>query len=134
MSFSVNYLAVIVATIAAGALSALWYSVLVAGPVAALRRGDPTIARRDPGPPLIALSIVANLVAAWGMAVVIESTGGPTIAHGLLVAAFAWLAFAMPPLTVIHTFGFRRPGFVVLDGGAWLLTFLASGAIIGAFG
>ncbi|MGD9739227.1 MAG: DUF1761 domain-containing protein [Bauldia sp.] len=135
MDFAVNYLAVLVATVAAAIVSAAWYSFIFAGAVNALRAGDATIAGRTPGPPLILLSVIANLVAAFILAVFLETLfGTPTIGNGLLVAALAWLGFSATTMTVIQTFGYRAPGFLLVDGLQWLLVLLVLGAIIGAFG
>jgi hypothetical protein len=135
MDFSVNYLAVAVATVAAAIVSALWYSGLFAAKVNALRAGDPTIAGRTPGPGLIGLSVIANLVAAFILAVFLESLfATPTIADGLFTAALAWLGFSATTLTVIQTFGYRASGFVLVDGGQWLAVLLVMGAVLGAFG
>lgn len=136
MDFSVNYVAVLVATVAAAIVSAAWYSFLFAAQVNTLRAADLQIAGRTPGPPLIALSVIANLVAAFVLAVLIESIFGAEadIVDGLLTAALCWAGFAMTALTVIHTFGFRHAGFVVVDGGQWLLVLLVMGVVIGAFG
>ena len=135
MDFSVNYIAVLVATIAAAVVSAAWYSFALAAQVNALRSGDATIAGRAPGPGLIALSIIANLIAAWVLAVFLESLfGDATIAQGLMTAGLAWLGFSVTTMTVIQTFGYRAPGFIFVDGGQWLIVLLVMGAVIGAFG
>jgi hypothetical protein len=135
MDFSINYVAVLVATVAAAIVSAAWYSFIMAGPVNALRAGDPTISGRQPGPPLILLSVLANLVAAFVLAVFLETLfATPDIGNGLLVAALAWLGFSATTMTVIQTFGFRAPGFLWVDGAQWLIVLLVMGAVIGAFG
>jgi hypothetical protein len=136
MEFSVNYVAVLVATVAAAIASAAWYSFLFAAQVNTMRAADLQIAGRAAGPPLIALSVVANLIAAFVLAVLIESIFGPEadVVDGLITAALCWLGFAMTALTVIHTFGYRHRAFVVVDGGYWLVVLLLMGVVIGAFG
>ncbi|MCW5718529.1 MAG: DUF1761 domain-containing protein [Bauldia sp.] len=135
MHFSINFVAVLAATVGAAVVSAAWYSFIMAGPVNALRAGDPTIRGRQPGPPLILLSVLANLVAAFVLAVLLESLfGTPGIGDGLLVAALAWLGFSATTMTVIQTFGFRAPGFLWVDGAQWLIVLLVMGAVMGAFG
>lgn len=134
MDFAVNYLAVSVATIAAAMLSAAWYSGIFAAQVKALRAGDLVIAGRQPGPPLIMLSVLANLIAAFVLAVLLKSIyGDASIGEGLLVAALVWLGFSFTTMTVIQTFGFRASGFLLADGGQWLVVLAAMGAILGAF-
>lgn len=135
MDFAVNYVAVLVATAAAAIVSAAWYSFIFAGAVNALRSGDATIAGRNPGPALILLSVIANLVAAFVLAVFLETIfGTPSVGDGLLVAALAWIGFSATTMTVVQTFGYRAPAFLLVDGLQWLVVLLVMGAVIGAFG
>ena len=107
----------------------------MAGAVNALRAADPTISGRQPGPPLILLSVLANLIAAFVLAVFLGTLfAAPDIGDGLIVGALAWLGFSATTMTVIQTFGFRAPGFLWVDGGQWLIVLLVMGAVIGAFG
>src|SRR5687768_13116231 len=62
LNFGVNYLAVLVAAIAGVVVNALWYTTVLKSQVTALRKGDATIAGRDPAPPMYAIAIAGQLV------------------------------------------------------------------------
>ena len=134
MNFAVNYLAVLVAAVAGAIINAAWYSGIFARQVNALRAVDPTIAGRAPAPPLYAVAIAAQLIMAFTLAVFLETLGFTGWGNGMMVGFFAWLGFSVTSLAVVQTFGYRKPMFTVIDGGNWLVTLLAMGAIIGAFG
>jgi hypothetical protein len=133
MNLSVNYLAVLLAAVAGVAINALWYSVILKGQVDALRKGDPTIAGRQPAPPMYAVAILAQLVMAWVLAVIMKMTGLFGLVGGMIVAGFCWLGFTITALSVIHTYGYRNRAFILVDGACWLITALVMGAILGAW-
>jgi hypothetical protein len=133
MNFAVNYLAVLVAAVAGVVLNALWYSVILKAQVAKIRAADATIAGRDPAPPLYALAMAAQFVMAFVLAVVLRSGGLSGIGGGMITGAFLWLGFTITAMSVVHTFGYRQPAFVLIDGANWLIAALAMGAILGAW-
>ncbi len=134
LNFAVNYLAVVVAAAAGVVINALWYSAILKAQVSALRKADATIAGRDPAPPLYGIAIAGQLICAFVLAVMLRSLGMTDVVGGLTVAALVWLGFAITAMAQVHTFGYRQPGFVIVDGGNWLIAMLAMGAILGAFG
>ena len=134
MNFAVNYGAVVGAALAGALITAAWYSGIFARVVNDLRAADATIAGRAPAPPLYTVALAAQLVMAFTLAVFLKTLGFTGWASGALVGFFAWLGFTITALAVVHTFGYRKPMFVVVDGGNWLVTLLAMGAILGAFG
>ena len=133
MNFTVNYLAVIVAAIAGVAINALWYSVVLKAQVGVLRKGDATIAGRDPAPPMYAVAIIGELLMAFVLAVVLKTAGITGVAGGLGLGALLWLGFTVNALAQVQTFGYRSRGFILVDGANWLLAALAMGAILGAW-
>jgi hypothetical protein len=134
MEFTVNPVAVIVAAIAGIALSALWYTLLLAGPTRVARALDKQIGGLDPPVKFIPVAMVGNLFAAFVLAVVLESAGADTVAAGLLAGALAGIGIALPVVTQIHLYGFRPPMFIPIDGGEWIAALVLMGGIIGAFG
>jgi hypothetical protein len=129
MNFAINYLAVIVAAVAAVVINALWYSVILKAQVSALRAGDPTIAGRDTAPPMYGVAIAGQLLMSFVVAVVIKSAGVTGIGGGVLTGFILWLGLSIPPIAQVHVFGYRNPGFVLVDGAAWLI----NACVIGAF-
>src|SRR5262245_17193475 len=134
MNFAVNYLAVIVAAIVGIGLSALWYTVLWAGPNRTARALDKQIGGVDPPVALIPYAMVGNLLAAFALAVILESTGAVNIANGLVAGALVGIGIALPVAAQIHLYGFRPRTFIPMDAGEWIVALVLMGAVIGAFG
>ncbi|MEO6394513.1 MAG: DUF1761 domain-containing protein [Devosia sp.] len=134
MNFDLNYLAVIGAAIAGVVVNALWYSVILKGQVAALRKGDATIAGRDPAPPMYAVAMIGQLLMAFVLAVMLRTTGLSGLVGGALVGVFLWLGFTINAVTQLHVFGYRDRRFAVIDGLNWLIAAIVMGAILGQWG
>ena len=108
ISFAVNYLAVIVATVAAVVIGIVYYG--VAGFGARLARLNSMTPRTGPpSPTQFATGIVVGLVNAWVLAVLSLNLGGASIADGILLGALAWLGFGA-------TF---KAAQVVFEGRSW---------------
>ena len=131
MNFAVNYLAVIVAAVAAVVINALWYNVIMKAQVTALRTADPTIAGRDPAPPMYGIAIVGQLLLSFVIAVVLRSTGLTGIGNGVVAGFVLWLGLSLPPIAQILIFGYRNRQFVLVDGAVWLINACVIGAIHG---
>ena len=80
------------------------------------------------------IAIAGQLVCALELAVLLRSLGMTTIIGGLTVAVLVWLGFTVTAMAQVQTFGYRKPGFIFVDGSNWLVAMLAMGAILGAFG
>lgn len=133
MNLTINYLAVLVAAIAAVVLNALWYNVILKGRVDALRAADPTIAGRQPAPPMYAVAIVGQILMAFVIAVVLELISLSGIGAGVIVGAMLWLGFTITSMAQVQIFGYRQPGFVLVDGAIWLINAVVMGAILAAW-
>jgi hypothetical protein len=133
MGITINYLAVAAAAVAAIALNALWYTTIFKGMVDRLRAGDPTIAGRDPKPPTYSVAIVGQIVMAVVLALVLELTRFSGFAAGMIIGALCWLGFTIPAMAQVQVFGYRKPAFLLVDGGVWLVNALVMGAILGAW-
>jgi hypothetical protein len=134
MNYAVNYLAVIVAAIAGIAVSALWYTVLWARPNRTARALDKQIAGVDPPASLLPFAMIGNLLAAFVLAVVLESSGNVNLANGLMAGALLGIGIALPVAAQIHLYGFRPRTFIPMDAGVWIVALVVMGAVIGAFG
>ena len=129
--FAVNYLAVIVAAVVAVVINALWYSVILKAQVNALRAADPTIAGRDPQPPMYGVAIAGQLLLSLIIAVVMKGAAITGFGPGVLTGFLLWLGLSIPPIAQIHVFGYRNRGFVLVDGAVWLINACVIGAIHG---
>jgi hypothetical protein len=132
----VNYLAVIVAAIAAFAIGAVWYSFLFSKLwlEAVEIDKDELGQRRSPLPFVIA--IIAYVVMAWVLAVVIASIwrGSADFGDGILAGFMVWLGFILTTTAVNYAFPGRRPALTAIDAGGWLVISVVMGAIIALFG
>ena len=128
MDFSVvNWLAVVVAAMAAWLFGAIWYTVL-SKPWMRAARIDPSTAKKSILPFII--SFVTELIMALVFALVVGAiTGGePTLVAGLV------FGFVATTLTANHRYENFGWDLTLIDGGHWLGVLLIIGAVIGWFG
>jgi hypothetical protein len=135
----INYIAVIVATIAGFAIGAGWYSFLFQKQwMAAIGMTEADMkARASGGPsllPLLAGNVVGNLVMAIVLSALLHSLAAAGLGAAVGVAFLVWLGFVVTVMGVNNSFSGRKPVLTAIDGGHWLVVLLAMGAIIGLFG
>ena len=132
MSFGgANYIAILVAAVAAYLAGAIYYGWLGKTWMKAARI-DPAEAKMSL--PLMITGFVCELVMAWVMAGVIGHFGDVTIRSGLISAALLWLGFMATTLTVNQRYQGFGWNLTIIDGVHWLIVALLMGGIIGAFG
>jgi hypothetical protein len=134
-----NYLAVVIAAMAAWLAGAAWYMAFAKPWMAAIGITPEKMdaLKQRPGAFLpYALAFVAELVMAWILAGILVhlGPGQTTLRNGVISAAFCWLGFVLPTLAVNNTFANRDGRLILIDGGHWLVVLLLMGAIIGAMG
>ncbi len=141
MSFAgVNYVAIIIATLAAFGLGAIWYTVLAKPWMHALGKTEAECKeqqRQKQGAakvlPFI-LCIVALFVMAFMLAGLMGHLGDITVRGGVISGFFIWLGFVITTMGVNHAFNGAKPMLTLIDGAHWLAVLLIQGAVIGAFG
>lgn len=144
MSFGgMNYLAIVLAAIAAWVAGAAWYGMLGSRWVAAQSKSmeafkaEKAALAGTPGAYLpFVLSFLAELVMAWVLAGTIGHLGAGqvTLRNGAISALFLWLGFVLATMVVNNAFAGRKPMLTAIDGGHWLLVLLIMGAVIGGMG
>lgn len=134
MSFAgENYLAVVVAAIAAWLFGAAWYG-LLGKPWMKAARIDPSTMKMSATPFIV--SFVAELIMAYVLAGVLGhlGPGQVTLLNGVISALFVWAGFIATTIAVNQ----RYQGFgwtlTLIDAGHWLGVALVMGAIIGWWG
>ena len=142
MAFAgMNYLAVVIAAVAAWLAGAVWYGVLAKPWVAAqgltmqefeARRAAMRGSAASYAPFIIAF--VAELVMAWMLAGLLGHMGAVTLRNGVISAAFVWVGFVLTTMAVNYAFGSRGIKLYAIDAGHWLLVLLVEGAVLGAMG
>jgi hypothetical protein len=138
MTFAgINYLAILIATIAGFAFGAAYYMSLSRPWLAAVGKTKEQIAAEGRGSlvPFI-VSIVALAIMAWVLAGGIAhlGPGQVTLRNGIISALFMWLGFVVTTMAVNNAFGQRKVSLTVIDGIHWLGVLVIQGAIIGAMG
>lgn len=130
----VNYLAVVVAAIAAFLVGWPWYMAFGRQWATAVGR-DPDHRPRPRPRPFIIL-FFCELVMAFVLAGVIGHLGAEhvTLRNGAISGAFIAGGFVLPATLINYTFQGRPARLTLIDGGYFLLVLIVMGAIIGWFG
>ena len=92
ISFAVNYLAVVAASVAAVVIGIVYYGVAGFGDRLA-RLSGMTPRTGPPSPTQFAVGIVVALLNAWALALFSLNLGSTSIADGILLGGLAWLGF-----------------------------------------
>src|SRR5216117_2316146 len=90
VNFGVNYLAILVAAIAAVAIGIVYYGILGVGDRQSRMLGASPV---RPGPLQVATGVIVSLVNAGVIAVLSLSLGAASIGDAILLGAVVWLGF-----------------------------------------
>jgi hypothetical protein len=136
MTFSgINYVAVIIATLAGFGLGAVWYMVLGGAWMHALGKTKDGLRPEGSAKVLpFVIALVALFVMALMLAGLMGHLGDVTIRGGVISGLFVWVGFVITTMGVNHAFSGAKPMLTLIDGGHWLAVLLVQGAVIGAFG
>lgn len=131
-----NYLAILVAAVAAFAFGSVYYMVLAKPWMSAVGKTEEQMKADGMKPSVFIMTFIAQLVMAWVLSGVIGHLGTDqvTVMNGLISAAFIWLGFVATTLVVNHGFQGARRSLTIIDGGHWLGVLLIQGLVIGLFG
>ncbi len=128
---SINYLAVLVAAIAAFGVGAVWYGVLFSKKwMAAV--GKPQAELGKPLPSMVT-TLICYLLMAFMSAVVHIWVGVTSPGQGITVAIFLWAGFAISSIAPGIMFTGSSRKLLWLDGGHLLFSLIVIGAILGAW-
>jgi hypothetical protein len=131
----INYLAVILGTLAAQILGFLWYGNLFYKPWVSARSIDVSEGE-NPGPGIYLVPLVCALLMAYTLARLADMTGAGDIGEGIALGAFVWVGFAGPVQLMQINFSeskVKRVPTFAIEGGYQLANFVIIGAIIGCF-
>ncbi len=130
---TINWLAVIIATVASWALGAVWYMVLSKQWLAAIGKTRDQIDPKNFTP--YVYSIVVQLVMAIVLSLVIAPLfGAKTVVTGLQAGALMWLGFVITSMIQNHRYEGAPWSRTLIDGGYMLGVLLVQGVVIGLFG
>jgi len=131
-----NYLAVIVAALAAFALGALWYSPALFAKQWMKAHGyseEKLKEMQKSANKAYAVSVVCYLVMAAVLSVLMSYTGATTAAQGIRIGFLAWLGFAATLGLTANMFSEKPLSTYLIDAGYQLVYLLIMGAILGAW-
>lgn len=132
MTFAgLNYLAILIAAVAAFAWGAAYYTTLSKQWLAAVGRVEPN---KSPTPFII--SFVALIVMAWVLAGTLGhlGPGQVTVKNGIISGLFLWLGFIATTVFVNNAYPGRKLSLSAIDSLHWLGVVVIQGAVIGAMG
>ena len=130
--FAVNWLAVVLATVASFAFGAAWYMGLSRQWLAALGK---TRDQLNVGYTPFIWSVLVELVMAYFLALLTPALlGEVTVVGGLIVAAHMWLGFVITSLIMNHRYEAMSWRLTLIDGGHLLGVLVIQGVVIGIFG
>jgi len=138
MTFAgINFVAVVVAAVAAWLASAVWYMSLGRVYQAALGKTPEQCKEemKKPGAFLPFLyALIGNLIIAWMLAGVLGHLGQVTPWNGVISGAFLWFGFILTTMVVNFCFSGRSGRLLLIDLGNWLIVMVLTGAVIGWLG
>ena len=136
---NINWLAVIIAAVAAWLIGAVWYSVFskqwlaAQGKTLASAKKEQAAKGSAAFVPFV-LVFVADLIMAIMLYGIMTHVGPFTVRAGLISGALIWFGFVITAIGTNYAFQGRKPMLTVIDGGYWLAVLLVIGAILGAMG
>lgn len=130
---SINYLAIVGATVASMLLGAIWYAPQVFGKewmkLSGLTEQD---AKENRGAPM-ALMLVGSLVAAYVMAHFVDFAGASTVTDGARVGAWVGMGFVFTAAMSESIFNHRPAKLLAITGGYSVVNLILMGAILAAW-
>ena len=133
---TVNYLAVVVAALAAFFLGALWYSPALFAKQWMKAHGyteDKIKEMQKSAMPAYLVSLVCYVVMAYVLAVFIATMNVASATGGMCAGLLAWLGFAATLGLTANMFSEKKIATFFLDAGYQLVHLLVMGAILGAW-
>lgn len=131
--FAVNWLAVILASVASFAIGAVWYMALSKQWLAAIGKSRDDIDSKDVTPfiwSFIVLLVIAYFIALLTPAVM----GAMSIYNAMLLGGHMWLGFILTSMILNHRYEGRPWSLTIINGGYLLAVVLVDGLVIGLFG
>ena len=128
-----NWVAIIIATVAAMVIGFLWYGPVFGKTWMAMTGGGMGAGSRSPGP-LYALTALAAFIEAIALNWFINETGWTTGAGGALIGLYASLGFTATAFFSQTLFTGRPARLYAIDAGYQVFQGVVMGAIIGFLG
>lgn len=135
MTFAgLNYLAILLAALAAFGWGAIYYMTLSKQWLAAVGMTKEQMQSRSAAP--FVISFIALIVMSWVLAGTLGhlGPGQVTVKNGIISGLFLWLGFIVTTVFVNNAYPGRKYSLSVIDSIHWLGVVVIEGAVIGAMG
>ena len=135
MTFAgMNYLAILLAALAAFGWGAIYYMTLSKQWLAAVGITKEQMQSRSAAP--FVISFIALIVMSWVLAGTLGhlGPGQVTVKNGIISGLFLWLGFIATTVFVNNAYPGRKYSLSVIDSIHWLGVVVIEGAVIGALG
>ena len=130
---AINYIAVVVATVASFIFGSIYYMAAAKPWRDAIGKTEAEVKENMKPMPFV-VAVVAQLVMAYMLAAVMFSLGEVTPEAGLYIGFLMWFGFVLTSMAVNHGFQGAKRNLTVIDGIHWLAVLLVQGLVIGFFG
>ena len=132
----INYLAVVIATLAGFGLGSVWYMTFSRPWLRAIGKTEADLSKGTGAQKMMPfiVAVVALFVMAWMLAGLMGHLSQVSVRGGMITGALVWLGFVITTMGVNHAFSRASPALTLIDGGYWLAVLVIQGAVIGAFG
>jgi len=135
MTFAgLNYLAILLAALAAFGWGAIYYMTLSKQWLAVVGMTKEQMQSRSAAP--FVISFIALVVMSWVLAGTLGhlGPGQVTVKNGIISGLFLWLGFIVTTVFVNNAYPGRKYSLSVIDSIHWLGVVVIEGAVIGAMG
>jgi len=134
---SINYIAVLLATLSSMVIGSIWYTPKVFGNYWMKAAGvTPSGNSRDAIRPII-VTVIVSFITAWVLAgaayISFAFYGGSFLANSLLTGLILWAGFTAARFITHDQFDRRPPGLTVLNVAHELVTIMVMALIIGVW-
>ena len=137
---NVNFVAILIAAVAAWVFGAIYYGALGKHWIAALGETMDSLRQKNAGKsaaskvaPFV-LSFVAELVMAFVLWGIIFHVGNWSARAGAISGVVCWLGFVLTTVAVNNAYPGRKFALTVIDSAHWLGVLLIMGAVLGGMG
>lgn len=137
---NVNFLAIVLAAVAAWIFGAAYYGALGKAWVAALGTSMETMKAQNAGKSTAAkaspfiISFVAELIMAFVLYGIVFHVGIWSIRAGIISGVVCWLGFVVTTIATNNAYPGRKGMLTVIDSGHWLGVLVIMGAMLGWIG
>jgi len=136
LTLDVNWMAIVLATLASVALGMGWYMILSKQWIIATGKKQEDLMSPGGNTVPFAFSAVSQLVMAYFIAVLTPPLmGGVTdLSNAVWVGVYMWLGFIITAMVINHRYQNMSWKLTVIDGGYLLGVVVVQGIVIGLFG